>query len=201
VSAARKLTPRQRASLRLVTDTPRDTADRELLHQRCFDRGRVLVTFLERYREATVRFFRRRGISSPADQDDLHQELALRVWELFPFLDPSGPRPPARWLASVRRRVVGEWQRAERYRGAIEEGLRREPRETTAPPPTGMRRRLRRAVGGLTPAAQRLLGLYLQDATVREMAEATGLPPSTVHRELRATIGARLLSQLTKPKK
>lgn len=198
--------PRARAALRLVTtDTPRDTADRVLLHQRVFDRG-ALVTFLERYREQSTAYFRRRGVSSPADHDDLLQELALAVLESHMFFDASAPQPPARWLAGIRSRVLGAWKRAERYRGAIVEGLQRQPRETTVQPTSGEAPRVRQAVRGLSPVAQEIVRRYVNDESVRETAAAMGLSPATVHEELQAargalkvSLGARLFAQLTKP--
>lgn len=138
--------------------------------------------------------------ATPADQDDLFQEILLQVWLSLPnFRDDA---KPTTWLYRVALNTALAWKRSE---------TRRRPHASAPipiadvpepPAPSAASRSNHRlvdllytAVRALPPAKRALVVLYLDGFTYREIAEVVGISETNVgvslnriRKELAATI-------------
>ncbi len=131
-------------------------------------------------------------LGNPADAQDVAQEALLRFFAGLRRLDPGRPVQP--WLfAIVRNRARDVWRRrkvrrAEPLDAAAEPGtgLGRQIVDERADPEADLqraelRRRVWRALGGLSPAKREILVLRdYHDLTYAEIATVLGIPKGTV---------------------
>lgn len=126
---------------------------------------------------------------SPADREDLFQEIFLGVWRSLPgFRGESSERT---WLYRIAHNVALTWQMRDKRRQSRQTAL-----EDTAPletKPLDLRRMdLERAVAQLKPADRSLTLLWLEGLTALEIEEVTGVEAATVAVRL-----GRIRKQLT----
>jgi len=134
---------------------------------------------------------------TPADQDDLFQEILLQVWLSVPnFRNDS---KPTTWLYRVALNTALAWKRSEKRRGRQHPLPELEPAARTAgvdgEPNGQIIDQLYAAIRALPLAKRALVVLYLDGFSYREIAEVVGISESNVgvslnriKRELAASI-------------
>jgi RNA polymerase sigma factor (sigma-70 family) len=127
--------------------------------------------------------------NTPADREDLFQEVFLGVWRSLPaFRGDSSERT---WLYRIAHNVALTWQLRLRRRQTRERGMEDAP--PLAAEPLDLRRMdLERAVARLSPADRSLTLLWLEGLTAPEIEEVTGVQAATVAVRL-----SRVRKQLT----
>jgi RNA polymerase sigma-70 factor (ECF subfamily) len=114
--------------------------------------------------------------SSPADREDLFQDIFLAVWRALPgFRGESSART---WLYRIAHNVALTRQIRERRRQARETALDDDVQ------PTGQmdvrRLALKQALAGMKPADRTLTLLWLEGLSAAEIEEVTGVKSATV---------------------
>lgn len=114
--------------------------------------------------------------ASPADREDLFQEIFLAVWRALPgFRRESSART---WLYRIAHNVALTWQARDRRRQSREAVLDDEVH------PSGemdlRRMALEQAIAGMNPADRSLTLLWLEGLSASEIEDITGVKAATV---------------------
>ena len=113
---------------------------------------------------------------SPADREDLFQDIFLAVWRSLPaFRGDSSART---WLYRVAHNVALTWQTRDRRRQSRELPLDDDPAVTGD---MELRRlALKRAIAGMKSADRTLTLLWLEGLSAADIEEVTGVKAATV---------------------
>ena len=155
--------------------------------------------------ESSLRGFIASVIFTPSDRDDILQEVALRLWQLYDRYDPSRPFTP--WALGVAsRRMKEECRKASRRSLLLEEDqLERMTaafNQLASHEETNAEAALAECIQGLPPAAAALIqDRYYKGQSVEALGHATGQSVAAVYqtlcrsrRRLAACIRTRLAS-------
>lgn len=127
---------------------------------------------------------------SPADRQDLAQEVLAQLWRSFDRYDRS--RPFSTWVYRIALNVAISHARARWRAEDASEPIDAEAHPAPAAEPVDERLALlRRFVGELEPMSRALMVLYLDERSGREMAEILGITETNVTTRL-ARIRQRL---------
>jgi RNA polymerase sigma factor (sigma-70 family) len=113
---------------------------------------------------------------SPADREDLFQDIFLAVWRALPgFRAESSVRT---WLYRIAHNVALTWQTRDRRRQSRETPL---DDEIEVAGHMDLRRlALKRAIAAMTPADRTLTLLWLEGLSAAEIEDVTGVKAGTV---------------------
>jgi RNA polymerase sigma-70 factor (ECF subfamily) len=113
---------------------------------------------------------------SPADRDDLFQDIFLAVWRALPsFRGDSSTRT---WVYRIAHNVALSWQTRDRRRQSRETRLGEEIESARH---TDLRRlALKQAIAGMKPADRTLTLLWLEGLSAAEIEAVTGVKSATV---------------------
>lgn len=157
-------------------------ADEQQLAQRAAvgDR-RAFATLYDRHLDAVYRyaFYRLR---TEVEAEDVTSEVFQRALVAMAKYEPR--RPFLAFLYGIARHVVADRLREAQPEATFEDALLH-PSDTPGPEETAARhddaRRLRRAIGRLTPLQQEVVILrFLDERSTKEVATFTGKPESTI---------------------
>jgi RNA polymerase sigma-70 factor (ECF subfamily) len=114
--------------------------------------------------------------ASPADREDLFQDIFLAVWRALPrFRGESSSRT---WLYRIAHNVALTWQTRDRRRQSREAVLDDEIQPTSQ---IDLRRlALKRAIAAMRPADRSLTLLWLEGLSASEIEDVTGVKSATV---------------------
>lgn len=116
---------------------------------------------------------------TPADQDDLFQEISLQVWKSIP--DFRGESKASTWLYRVALYSALAWTRREKKQPTTQPLTAVEERLTIRAEPIDERLEwLYEQIAGLEPVDRSLCLLLLDGFSYREMAEMVGISESNV---------------------
>ncbi len=119
---------------------------------------------------------------SPADRDDLSQEIAAQLWRAFPRYDAS--RRFSTWMYRIALNVAISQLRRARHpaRSALplDEATAAGVAAPAAPEPDPRIAALDRFIAQLDPLNRALLVLYLEERSYREIAEVLGITETNV---------------------
>lgn len=150
--------------------------------------------------EAALRRLTGAYAPSPADRDDLFQEIATAVWGAIPrFRGESSERT---WIYRIAHNTALTWKGKARRRWSREQDGDSAPEPADAEPHPEQRalrrerrERMMRLIRSLQPAEKQLILLYLEELSTREIAEVSGLTESAVAARL-SRIRARLAERI-----
>lgn len=121
--------------------------------------------------------------SSPADREDLAQEIRLQLWKAYPRYTPE--RPFSTWMYRIALNVAISFLRKNtrplRQAVPLHELEDEMPNESENSPPLDERVAiLQQVIARLPPLERALLLLYLDEHSYREIAEILGLSETNV---------------------
>ena len=113
---------------------------------------------------------------SPADREDLFQDIFLAVWRALPgFRRQASVRT---WLYRIAHNVALTRRTRDRHRQSRESPL---DQETAAPTEMDFRRlALKRAIAAMAPGDRTLTLLWLEGLSATEIEDVTGIKAATV---------------------
>lgn len=114
--------------------------------------------------------------SSPADRDDLFQDIFLAIWRALPaFRGESSMRT---WVYRIAHNVALTWQTRDRRRQSRETRL---DEDLQSGGDMDLRRlALKQAIAGMNPADRTLTLLWLEGLSAAEIEDVTGVKSATV---------------------
>lgn len=116
---------------------------------------------------------------TPADQDDLFQEISLQVWKSIP--DFRGEAKASTWIYRVALYAALAWTRREKRQPMTQPLAALEERLTIRAEPIDERLEwLYAQIAGLEPVDRSLCLLLLDGFSYKEMAEMVGISESNV---------------------
>lgn len=116
---------------------------------------------------------------TPADQDDLFQEISLQVWKSIP--DFRGEAKASTWIYRVALYAALAWTRREKRQPMTQPLTALEERLTIRAEPIDERLEwLYAQIAGLEPVDRSLCLLLLDGFSYKEMAEMVGISESNV---------------------
>ncbi len=164
-----------------AADRPADAEEAELARRAVAGDRRAFAALYDRHLDAVYRyaFYRLR---TDAEAEDVTSEVFHRALVAMPRYEPR--RPFLAFLYGIARHVVADRLRAVKPEASFEDATRH-PSDTPGPEETAVRqddaRRLRRAIGRLTPLQQEVVILrFLDERSSKEVASFTGKPESTI---------------------
>jgi RNA polymerase sigma-70 factor (ECF subfamily) len=114
--------------------------------------------------------------SSPADRDDLFQEVFLAVWRALPAF--RGDASMRTWVYRIAHNVALTWQTRDRRRQSRETPL---DEDIHGGGDVDLRRlALKQAIAGMNPADRTLTLLWLEGLSAAEIEDVTGVKSATV---------------------
>jgi RNA polymerase sigma-70 factor (ECF subfamily) len=138
--------------------------------------------------------------ASPADRDDLFQEIAIAVWGALPHF--RGESSERTWIYRIAHNTALTWK-SKRSRLASRELEDEQPETHSDRRPLAddriadrqQRERLARVIRALPPPDRQLVMLYLEGLSAREIAEVSGLSENAAATRL-SRIRAKLAERM-----
>ena len=144
------------------------------------DADTLFRTWLAEHRGAVLKVARA-YTATPADCQDLEQEILLQVWRSLPLF--RGQACSATWCYRVALNTALGWHRTERRRRTRHRPLpdvEHLPAPEVVPPPADLVHRLYAAIHRLPAADAALVLLHLDGLSYRQMAEVLGVSEGKV---------------------
>ena len=136
--------------------------------------------------------------STPADREDLAQEITIQLWRAYPRYSPE--RPFSTWMYRIALNVAISFLRRHtrpaRQTISLEETAIEPIDENTAAEPDQRIAILQRIIATLPPLDRALMLLYLDDHSYREIATVLGITETNVATKL-SRLKQHLRQQLT----
>ena len=139
------------------------------------------ASLLDEHRQLVIKLART-YTRSPADQEDLAQEIVIQLWRAFPAYDPA--RRFSTWMYRIGLNVAISWVRTEAPRMQRSVSFDMAAHDSAAHEDDAARdegqRLLKAFMDGCDALNRALLLLYLEEHSYAEMAEVLGISATNV---------------------